>query len=356
MNDKFLSRVASCMLVVIGAVPIRGVDTPQLPLEVYAPEFAAILGERPKLMLLATGFGFTEGPVYFSDKDDSSGYLIFTDQLNDNINMIRWNGLRPFNQISLLSWSAPAILRHPSSIADGQTADLQGRLLTAETTGRRVSITEPDGTVRTLVGMYQGKPLNSPNDLVVKSDGTVWFTDPSYGCLQFPQECYLPNGVYRFDPKNGDLSVVTGDLKMPNGIAFSLDEKILYLIDSAAIQAPGTYYQSNPHAIYAFDVGGDGKTLSNKRTLAVISPGFPDGMRLDKEGNIYVGAMDGVHVLNPQGNLIGKVLLPKETANLTFGGKDNNVLFICSSDSIWAIKLNTQGAKPIPILGTSVQK
>ena len=219
-----------------------------------------------------------------------------------------------------------------------------------------MSITEPDGTVRTLVGMYQGKPLNSPNDLVVKSDGTVWFTDPSYGCLQFPQECYLPNGVYRFDPKNGDLSVVTGDLKMPNGIAFSLDEKILYLIDSAAIQAPGTSYQNKAHAIYAFDVGGDGKTLSNKRTLAVISPGFPDGMRLDKEGNIYVGAMDGVHVLNPQGKLIGKVLLPKQTANLTFGGKDNNVLFICSSDSIWAIKLNTQGAKPIPILRTSVQK
>ena len=325
-------------------------------LEVYAPEFASILGERPKLALLATGFGFTEGPVYFSDTDDSSGYLIFTDQLNDNINMIRWNGLMPFNQISSFSSSAPAIFRHPSNIADGQTADLQGRLLTAETTGRRVSITEPDGAVRTLVGMYQGKPLNSPNDLVVKSDGTVWFTDPSYGCLQFPQECYLPNNVYRFDPKNGDLSVATSDLKMPNGIAFSLDEKILYLIDSAAIQAPGTYYQSNPHAIYAFDVGGDGKTLSNKRTLAVISPGFPDGMRLDNEGNIYVGAMDGVHVLNPQGKLIGKVLLPKQTANLTFGGKDNNVLFICSSDSIWAIKLNTQGAKPIPILRTPVQK
>ena len=356
MNYKLLSLVTSCVLVILNAVPIRGVDTPQLPLVVYAPEFAAILGERPKLVLVATGFGFTEGPVYFSDADDSSGYLIFTDQLNDNINMIRWSGLRPFNQMSPLSWSAPAVFRHPSNIADGQTADLQGRLLTAETTGRRVSITEADGTVRTLVGMYQGKPLNSPNDVVVKSDGTVWFTDPSYGCLQFPQECYLPNNVYRFDPKNGNVSVVTGDLKMPNGIAFSVDEKILYLIDSAAIQAPGTYYQTNPHAIYAFDVGDDGKTLSNKHKLAVVSPGFPDGMRLDKEGNIYVGAMDGVHVLNPQGKLIGKVLMPKETANLTFGGKNNNVLFICSSDSIWAIKLNTQGAKAIPVLRTSVQK
>lgn len=331
-------------------------DSPQLPLEVYFDEFADILGDKPKLMLLATGFGFTEGPVYFADKQNSdTGYLIFTDQLNDNINMIRWNGLQPFNQISALSWSAPAVFRHPSNIADGQTADLQGRLLTAETTGRRISITASDGTVCTLVGMYQGKPLNSPNDLVVKSDGTVWFTDPSYGCLQFPQECYLPNNVYRFDPKSGDLKVVISDLQMPNGIAFSPDEKILYVIDSAAIQAPRTYYENLPHTIYAYDVI-DGTTLSNKRTLAVISPGFPDGMRLDKKGNIYVGALDGVQVLNPRGRLIGKILLPKETANLTFGGKDNNILFICSSDSIWAIKLNTQGAKPVPVLRGRMQK
>src|SRR5215471_9487285 len=275
MNYKLLSLVTACALVILNAVPIRGVDTPQLPLEVDAPEFAAILGERPKLTLVATGFGFTEGPVYFSDTDESSGYLIFTDQLHDNISMIRWSGLRPFNQMSPLSWSAPAIFRHPSNIADGQTADLQGRLLTAETTGRRVSITEPDGTVRTLVGMYQGKPLNSPNDLVVKSDGTVWFTDPSYGCLQFPQECYLPNNVYRFDPKTNTLQAVIENLKMPNGIAFSPDERTLYVIDSAAIQAPGTYYADNPHAIYAFDVVDQGPRVTNRRLFATVSPGFP---------------------------------------------------------------------------------
>lgn len=352
----FLGVISAAVasLAAIESPPPYPLDTsPQLPLEIYSDEFAAILGERPKLMLLATGFGFTEGPVYFSDKQDGdTGYLLFTDQLNDNINMIRWNGLKPFNQISALSWSASAVFRHPSSIADGQTADLQGRLLTAETTGRRISITEGDGTVRTLVGMYQGKPFNSPNDLVVKSDGTVWFTDPNYGCLQFPQECYLPNNVYRFDPKNGDLSVVISDLKMPNGIAFSPDEKILYVIDSAAIQAPRTDYMNYPHAIYAYDVGPDETTLSGKRSLAVISPGFPDGMRLDKKGNIYVGALDGVQVLNPRGRLIGKILLPKETANLTFGGKDNNILFICSSDSVWAIKLNAQGVKPVPVLRT----
>ena len=321
---------------------------PQLPMEVYAPEFADILGLQPKLVHLADGFGFTEGPVYVSLQDREAGYLLFTDQINDNILIMRWYGIQPYQQITPLSWSKPAIFRHPSSIADGQTADLDGRLLTAETTGRRVSITELDGTVKTLVGFYQGKPLNSPNDLVVKSDGTVWFTDPSYGCLQFPQECYLPNNVYRYDPKINEVQAVISSLKMPNGIAFSLDENILYVIDSAAIQAPRTYYEENPHAIYAFDVTGE--TVANQRLFTTVSPGFPDGMRLDKAGNIYVGALDGVQVFNPQGKLIGKILLPKETANLTFGGADNNILFICSSDSVWAIKLNTQGAKPIPVI------
>ncbi len=321
-------------------------ETPQLPLEVYSDEFAKILGAQPKLIHLAKGFGFTEGPVYLSVKDSDEGYLLFTDQINDNILIMRWHGIKPYNQITPLSWSTPVVFRHPSSIADGQTADLTGQLLTAETTGRRVSITSLDGEVSTLVGFYQGKPLNSPNDLVVKSDGSVWFTDPGYGCLQFPQECYLPNNVYRFDPKTKELQVVTSKLRMPNGIAFSPDEKILYIIDSGAIQAPRTYYKQNPHAIYAFDVSPEGKTIMNQRLFATVSPGFPDGMRLDASGNIYVGALDGVQVFNPQGKLIGKIKMPKETANLTFGGKDNNILFICSSDSVWAIKLNTKGAKP----------
>lgn len=322
-------------------------ESPQLNLLVYDEEFSKILGVRPHLFHLAKGFGFTEGPVYIQIQDSSEGYLFFTDQLNQNINVMRWHGLGPFAQITPLSWSKPVIFRHPSNIADGQTADLQGRLLTAETTGRRVSITELNGEVRTLVGFYEGKPLNSPNDLVVKSDGTVWFTDPSYGCLQFPQECYLPNNVYRFDPKSKELQAIITDLKMPNGIAFSPDEKILYVIDSGACQAPRTYYVNYPHAIYAYDVNAEGNGVENQRLFTVVSPGFPDGMRLDANGNIYVGALDGIQVYNPQGKLIGKILLAKQTANLTFGGKDNNILFICSSDSIWAIKLNAKGAVPI---------
>lgn len=327
--------------------PIKA--TPQLPLEVYSEEFAQILGVKPELIHLADGFGFTEGPAYLQGPNE--GYLLFTDQINDNILIMRWHGIEPYKQITPLSWSKPVVFRHPSSIADGQTIDLEGRLLTAETTGRRVSITQLNGEVQTLVGFYEGKPLNSPNDLVVKSDGTVWFTDPGYGCLQFPQECYLPNNVYRFDPKTKQLDVVIPDLKMPNGIAFSPDETILYVIDSGAIQAPRTYYWQYPHAIYAYDVV-NGATLTNKRLFTTVSPGFPDGMRLDIHGNLYVGALDGIQVFNPQGTLIGKILMPKETANLTFGGRENNILFICSSDSIWAIKLNTQGAKKVPELKT----
>lgn len=325
--------------------PIR--STPQLPLQVFSGEFAQLLGTKPQLIHLAEGFGFTEGPAYLSLKDSDEGYLFFTDQINDTILIMRWHGIQPYNQITPLSWSKPVIFRHPSNIADGQTIDLQGRLLTAETTGRRVSITQLNGDVQTLVGFYEGKPLNSPNDLIVKSDGTVWFTDPGYGCLQFPQECYLPHNVYRFDPQANRLEALITDLNMPNGIAFSPDEKILYVIDSGAIQAPRTYYENYPHAIYAYDVV-DGTQVKNKRLFAEVSPGFPDGMRLDIYGNIFVGALDGVQVFNPQGKLIGKILMPKETANLTFGGKDNNILFICSSDSIWAIKLNTKGAKKVP--------
>jgi gluconolactonase len=321
---------------------------PQLPLQVYDASFAKILGEHPALIHLAQGFGFTEGPVYLQVKGSEGGHLFFTDQINDNINLIEWHGLGSFNTITPSSWSTPVIYRHPSSIADGQTGDLEGNLLTAETTGRRVSITTHDGKVSTLAGSYDGKPLNSPNDLVVKSDGSVWFTDPSYGSLQFPQEALLSNNVYRYDPKSKELTVVTGKLQMPNGIAFSPDEKILYIIDSGAIQAPRTYYYDKPHTIYAFDVSKDGKTISNQRVFANVYPGFPDGMRLDSDGNVYSGALDGIHVFNPAGKMIGKIQLPKQTANLTFGGKDNNILFICSSDSVWAIKLNAKGAKPVP--------
>lgn len=309
-------------------------------------------------MPLATGFGFLEGPVFLKNKRGSGGMLFITDQIHNSIYSMRWNGLVN-GQITSASWDPPQLFRNPSGVADGQTPDLQGNLLSAETTGRRVSITRaitanlssPDPQAPTLVGSYQGKRLNSPNDLVVKTDGSVWFTDPSYGSLQFPpQPAELPNNVYRFEPRTKQLTVVEPNLVMPNGIAFGPEEKTLYIIDSGAIQGPRTYFPYLPHRIYAYDVSADGKRINNKRLLANVAPGFPDGMRLDEKGNIYVGTLEGIHVLNPQGKLIGKFLMAKQTANLSFGGTDNNILFIGSSDTLWAVKLKTRGLVPLRTL------
>ena len=330
-------------------------QSPQLTVQAFDPTFAAIVGRTPQLVPLAVGFGFTEGPVFLKDRQGQGGLLFITDQTHNSIYSMRWNGLIN-GQITPESWDKPKLFRNPSGVADGQTPDLQGHLLTAETTGRRVSITRnieanlksPAPQAPSLVDSYQGKRLNSPNDLVVKSDGTVWFTDPSYGSLQFPpQPAELPNNVYRFDPKNKQLTVVVAGLVMPNGIAFGPGEKTLYVIDSSAIQGPRTYFPYLPHRIYKYNVAADAKTLTNKRLFANVAPGFPDGMRLDNKGNIYVGTLEGIHVLNTKGKLIGKFLMAKQTANLSFGGADNNILFIGSSNSLWAVKLNTQGLVPI---------
>jgi gluconolactonase len=324
-----------------------------LPFEIYDAAFSKIIGERPGLILVANGFGFSEGPVYFSKKEGSDeGFLIFTDMVNDNINMIEWYGPGPFGKLSNLSWGPTAVFRSPASRSIGQTADLTGHLLSCEMASRRISITSKDGSVKTLAGSYKGTPLNSPNDVVVKSDGTVWFTDPTYGSLKYPQEANLPCNVYRYDPKTKELTAVITDLVMPNGIAFSPDEKLLYVIDSGASMAAFTYHEKGPHDIHVYDMSADGKTPSNGRIFATVAPGFPDGMRLDVDGNLYVGALDGIQVFNPEGKLIGKMLLPRQTANMCFGGKDDNILFICSSDAVWAIKLNTKGAKPVPVLNS----
>jgi len=338
--------------------PYPEAQSPQLTVLALDPAFEAIVGRTPNLIPLATGFGFLEGPVFIKDTEGRGGILFVTDQIHNSIYAMRWNGLVN-GQITSASWRAPQLFRNPSGVADGQTTDLQGNLLTAETTGRRVSITRsitanlssPDPQAPTLVGSYQGKRLNSPNDLVVKTDGSVWFTDPSYGSLQFPpQPAELPNNVYRFDTRTKQLTVVEPNLVMPNGIAFGPNEKTLYIIDSGAIQGPRTYFPYLPHRIYAYDVSADGKSISNKRLFANVAPGFPDGMRLDEQGNIYVGTLEGIHVLNPQGKLIGKFLMAKQTANLSFGGAENDVLFIGSSDTLWAVKLKTRGLVPVRTL------
>lgn len=340
---------------IVSHPPYPESQTPQLSVQALDPEFERIVGRTPELIPLATGFGFLEGPVFLKDAKGSGGLILLTDQIHNSIYSLRWNGLVD-GAITSASWEAPVLYRNPSGVADGQTVDLAGHLLTAETTGRRVSITRNvaanvnnvDLQAATLVDRYLGRRLNSPNDLVVKSDGSVWFTDPSYGSLQFPpQTAALPNNVYRYDVATKRLSVVEGSLVMPNGIAFGPGEKTLYIIDSGAIQGPRTYFAYLPHRIYVYDVQSNGRTLANKRLFATVSPGFPDGMRLDAAGNVYVGALDGIHVLNRQGKLIGKFLMAKQTANLTFGGVDNNILFIGSSDTLWAIKLKSRGLVPV---------
>ncbi len=234
---------------------------------------------------------------------------------------------------------------------DGQTVNLQGQVLGAEKTGQRISITrgfrsyfsDVSRQVNTLVDNYKGFGLNGPDDFVVKRGGSVWFPHLSYGSLEFPgQKAKLPNNVYRSDSKAKQFSAVALGLNQPNDIAFSPSEKTRYVIGSGAFQANRAYFPCLPRAIDSYAVAEDGNTLVACTTFGVIGPGFPDGMRLDGRGNVYVGALDGVHVLNPTGKLIGKILMPKNGL-LTFGRRDNSILFIMSTDSVWVIRLNTRG-------------
>jgi gluconolactonase len=207
-----------------------------------------------------------------------------------------------------------------------------------------VTRTELDGTITVLAERYQGKRLNSPNDVVVKSDGTVWFTDPDYGILsdftgeKAPSEIGACN-VYRIDTQSGDLRVVCGDMVKPNGLAFSPDERVLYVADSGV-----SHHLDGPHHILAFEVTADGE-LRHRRVFAVVEPGLPDGLRVDVDGNVWTSAADGVHCITPDGELIGKIRVPETVANLTFGGPKRNRLFIAAASSLYAVFVGTRGAQ-----------
>ncbi len=223
-----------------------------------------------------------------------------------------------------------------------------GRLLVCEqgslSAPARISRVDPaTGLTETVVETWHGLPLNSPNDVVVKSDGTVWFTDPSYGHLQgFRPEPRVGDFVYRYDPTAGHLSVVADSFDKPNGLAFSPDERTLYVGDSGANHEPGSYDPRRPHRIVAFDVV-DGRRLERPRLLAVTVPGFPDGIKVDGEGRVYASAASGVQVFDASGTLLGEIVLPG-AVNLTFGGPERNVLFITADTAIWAAVLAAKGA------------
>jgi gluconolactonase len=246
----------------------------------------------------------------------------------------------------MLRWDeesgAVGVFRKPSNYANGNTRDRQGRIVTCEHGGRRVTRTEYDGTLTVIADGYRGSSLNSPNDLVVKSDGSIWFTDPSFGISGHYEGHYatpeLPTNVYRVDPATREIVAVLEGLVNPNGLAFSPDEKVLYVVEC------GT-----PRAIHAFDVVESGQRLRNRRVLIDAGPGTPDGFRVDADGNLWCGwgmgseALDGVRVFDPDGKAIGHLHLPERCANVCFGGEKRNRLFMAASQSVYALYVNTQG-------------
>jgi gluconolactonase len=231
---------------------------------------------------------------------------------------------------------------------NGMTLGHDGRLVVCEQGTRsapaRISRVDPlTGRVDTLVDNWDGLSLNSPNDVVVRRDGTIWFTDPSYGHLQgFRPEPQVGDYVYRFDSRSGRLSVVADSFDKPNGLAFSPDEQTLYVTDSGANTEPGSYHVGRPHHVMAFDVL-DGRHLGPGRLFAVTTPGFPDGIKVDRAGRVYASSSSGVQVFSPAGDLIGQISLPG-AVNFTFGGPGGQVLFITTDTAIWAAVLATAGA------------
>jgi gluconolactonase len=273
------------------------------------------------------GMLWAEGPVWFADGQ----YLLWSDIPNNVI-------LQYAEGLGVRVW------RHPSNNTNGHTRDREGRLISCEHGGRRVSRTEHDGSYTVLVDRYKGKRLNSPNDVVVKSDGTIWFTDPPYGILsdyegKKTKSAIGANYVYRFDPKTKSLTVVADDFDKPNGIAFSPDEKRLYIADTGRSHDP-----DGARHIRVFDVI-DGRKLARGRVFAEISPGLADGFRLDTDGNVWTSAGDGVHCFSPRGELLGKILVPEVVSNVCFGGPKRNRLFITATTSLYAAYVCQVGAQ-----------
>ena len=300
--------------------------------DVHDPRFRQLFMGSAGLDQLCTGLRWAEGPVWFADLN----CLLFSDIPNQRI--LRWTP-------DAIGGNGISVFREPSNFANGHNRDRQGRLVSCEHGTRRVTRTELDGRVTVLADAYQGKRLNSPNDLVVHSDGSVWFTDPTYGIMSdyegfkaAPEQA--TRNVYRLDPATGDLRVVVDDFGQPNGLAFSPDETTLYIADSASSHDPAL-----PRHIRAFDVVNG--RLSKDRVFAAIDNGLPDGIRTDGSGNLWSSAADGVHCFAPDGALLGKVLVPEAVSNLCFGGPRRNRLFITATTSVYAVYLATN-ATPWP--------
>jgi gluconolactonase len=288
--------------------------------EIRSPEFRAILQPDSAVRRIAPNLQFIEGPVWVAKED----CLIFSDIQAST--MYRWS-----------ERGGLSVFRKPSGWANGNYLDLQGRLVTAGHSSRVLTRTERDGSITILADRYQGKKLNAPNDLVVKSDGSIWFTDPQYGRhtpeLREKEPFEMAERhVYRLDPESRVLTSVAADFEGPNGLCFSPDESKLYIADTG-----------RKH-VRVFDVLG-GRSLKNGRLFTEIAPGVPDGMRVDTEGRLYCTAGDGIHVFNTSGALLGKILIPEPPANCAFGGAGRHQLFITARTSLYSARLASAGAQ-----------
>jgi gluconolactonase len=304
--------------------PDGPVRYPDPAVRVLDPRFEQYRVGNAAVERIATGFRWAEGPVWFGDHR----CLLWSDIPNNRV--MRWD--EPTGAVTTF--------RNPSNNANGHTRDLQGRLISCEHLTRRVTRTEYDGSITVLIDEFDGKPLNAPNDVVVASDGSVWFTDPGYGILSNYEgrraTLELPTAVYRLDPEGGVAEPVIAELDRPNGLCFSPDESLLYVVDSG----------STPKSIHVYDI--DDGTVGSGRLFADMSPGGADGVRCDTDGNLWAAAsggdgVDGVHVFAPDGTLIGQIVLPEICANLCFGGAVRNRLFMAASQSVYALYVNTTG-------------
>jgi gluconolactonase len=297
---------------------------------VLDPRFHRIVPGSARVERLWTGARWSEGPAWFP----AHNTLVWSDIPNDR--MLRYDALS----------GQTAVFRQPARNSNGNTVDRQGRLVTCEHGGRQVTRTEHDGSITVLASHFEGKRLNSPNDVVIKSDDSIWFTDPDYGILSDYEGNAAPSeigrcNVYRIDAKTGALSLVADDFLKPNGLAFSPDERILYIADSASGPDP----QDDRRHIRACAVNDDGRGLGRSHVFATCEAGVFDGFRLDVAGRIWTSTADGVHIYHPDATLIGKVAIPEIVANLCWGGPKLNRLFICGTTSLYAVMTHTNGVR-----------
>jgi gluconolactonase len=296
--------------------------------DLHDERFRRVVHGNVHLEKLWTGSRWAEGPAWFA----AGRYLVWSDIPNNR--MLR------FDETD----GSVSVFRQPANNSNGHTVDREGRLVSCEHQARCVSRTEHDGSRTVLVSRYQGKRFNSPNDVVVKSDGSVWFSDPSYGIDSEYEGDAAPSEigachVYRFDPASGEVAVVATDFVQPNGLAFSPNESLLYVADTGV-----SHVTDGPHHIRRFEVGRDGKSLVGGAVFATCPIGVFDGFRIDKHGHLWSSAGDGVCCYHPDGTLLGKVRVPEVVANVCFGGAKRNRLFICGTTSLYSVYLNTQGA------------